>query len=56
MRWSLVLVMSSCLGVGVDAGCTAYGEQRLSMPRPIENTPLGQWVAVTDSRLTGACR
>ena len=38
-----------------DAGCIAYGEARLGMPRPIPDTPLGAYVADTDDRMTGAC-
>ena len=38
-----------------DAGCVAYSEARLDMPRPIGTSPLAQWVADLDDRMTGAC-
>lgn len=41
---------------GADAGCASYGEARLSMPRPLDTSPLGAWVADLDDRMTGACR
>ena len=39
-----------------EAGCVAYGEARLAMPRPLDASPLATWVADLDDRMTGACR
>lgn len=41
---------------GGDAGCQGYGEARLSMPRPLDPSPLSSWVADLDDRMTGICR
>jgi hypothetical protein len=41
---------------GADAGCEVYGSQRLSMPRPLDTSPLASWVADLDDGMTGACR
>lgn len=55
--FALCLVLTACAaGAIVDAGCNAYGEMRLTMPRPLGEGPLAEWVAVLDSRMTGACR
>ncbi len=52
----LCLALTACAAaVALDAGCTAYGEARLSMPA-LGADPLSQWVAELDSRMTGACR
>jgi hypothetical protein len=56
----LALLMSGCAGMTVngDAGCTAYAEARLDMPRD-ERVPAGRWglwIADTDDRMTGVCR
>jgi hypothetical protein len=60
MNWraaALFLALTACAAAVVaDAGCTAYGELRLTMPRPLGDDPLALWVAVLDSRMTGACR
>lgn len=54
-----ILLTSGCATTmvpGTDAGCTAYGEARLEMPRPLGASPLGAWVADLDDRMTGTCR
>ena len=57
VKWLIVAAaLSGCVTAVGDAGCGAYAEQRLSMPRPLPNDTLGAWVAVTDARMTGACR
>lgn len=57
VKWLvLAAILSGCVTAGRDAGCLAYAEARIAMPRPVPNDALGQWVAVTDSRMTGACR
>lgn len=53
----LCLFLTACAAATVQpAGCAAYAEARLTMPRPLEDTPLGRWVAVLDNRLMGVCR
>ena len=55
MKWlALAAILSGC--VAGDAGCMGYAESRLTMPRPLPNDGLGQWIAVLDGRMTGACR
>lgn len=49
----VVLALAGC--VNPEAGCTIYGIQRASMP-PVGDDPVGQWVAVTDTAMTEACR
>lgn len=41
-----------------DAGCLAYGEARINMPRdvPLDTGPWAGWIADTDDRMTGACQ
>lgn len=57
MKWlALVAILSGCVNIAGDAGCNGYAESRLNMPRPLPNDALGQWVAVLDGRMTGACR
>lgn len=58
MKWIIMcLVLSACAwDITPTAGCAAYGELRTSMPRPLEATALGQWVAVADTRMTATCR
>jgi hypothetical protein len=52
----LTLALSGCVATASpDAGCAAYGEARATMPRPLVDEPLPQWVAALDSRMTGAC-
>ena len=52
-----VPLMTGCLGTTVngDAGCLSYAIARETLPRPVPDTPLGQWVADTDVRMTGTC-
>ena len=50
----LLIALSAC--ARPDAGCMAYGEARLTMPRPLGEGPLAEWVAAQDDRMTGACR
>ena len=53
------LLTSGCAATmaGGDAGCPAYGEQRLAMPgEPLPAGAWGEWIADTDDRMTGACR
>lgn len=40
-----------------DAGCSAYSEARLDMPRlePLPSTAWGGWIADLDDRMTGTC-
>lgn len=49
-----LLALMACTPAG-DAGCATYGLRRPSMP-DLPADPLGEWVAVTDSAMTGACR
>lgn len=58
MRWlALVVALSGCVTASTDAGCNAYADARITMPRPLPNDALGRWVAVDlDSRMTGTCR
>ena len=50
------LILTACAGaVAMGAGCTAYGESRLSMP-PLGTDPVSEWVSVLDTRMTRACR
>lgn len=54
---ALTLALSGCVAaVSPDAGCAAYGEARTTMPRPLGEGLLPQWVATLDSRMTGTCR
>lgn len=54
------LLTSGCAATTVpgDAGCAAYGEARLAMPRaePVPGGAWGDWIADTDDRMTGTCR
>lgn len=53
---SAFLILTACAAaVAIDAGCTAYGEARLTMP-PLGTDPLSEWVAILDTRMTRACR
>lgn len=67
--WKKVAMLSAMAGAvilttgcartmaGGDAGCTSYGEARLSMPdKPVPPGAWGGWVANTDDRMTGTCR
>lgn len=41
-----------------DAGCSSYAIARTSMP-PADTVPAGvwgEWIADTDTRMTGTCR
>lgn len=50
------LILTACAGaVAIDAGCSTYGNLRLSMPT-LGNDPVSEWVAVLDNAMTGACR
>lgn len=53
------LLLTGCgkmTGIG-DAGCAAYAEARMDMPRGEALTgQWGAWVADTDDRMTGTCR
>lgn len=54
----VLTLMISCTEtlVGGDAGCTSYGEARLSMPdEPLPPGAWGGWVGQTDTRMTGTC-
>jgi hypothetical protein len=56
-----LLLMSGCAAttvVGSDAGCAAYSEARLLMPRaePLPTSKWGDWIVDTDDRMTGTCR
>lgn len=53
---ALILALSACTATAIDAGCNAYGEARITMPRQVPNDALGAWVATLDSRMTGTCR
>ena len=53
---ALFLALTACGGaVAMGAGCSAYGNARLSMP-PLGVDPVSQWVAVLDTRMTRVCR
>jgi len=57
MKWLVLAVaLSGCVSATGGAGCSAYGEQRITMPRPLPNDTLGAWVATTDARMTAVCR
>lgn len=50
------LLLTACAGMtAIGAGCSAYGEARLTMPQ-LGNDALSVWVADLDDRMTGACR
>jgi hypothetical protein len=52
----LCFALSACVApTSPDAGCRAYGEQRVYMP-PLGSDAVSEWVATTDSAMTGACR
>ena len=56
-RWGKVaplLALGMCAPV-MSAGCLTYGSQRQSMP-PLGTDVVSEWVAVTDTALTEACR
>jgi len=54
--FALCAVLTACAAATVlDAGCTAYGEMRGTMPL-LSADPVSQWVAMVDSRMTGVCR
>jgi hypothetical protein len=51
------LALAGCVTappVVIDAGCLTYGQQRAVMP-PLDASGVSQWVAETDSAMTGAC-
>jgi hypothetical protein len=48
------IAVSACTPA-TDAGCTVYGAQRANMPY-LPETTLGDWVAITDTAMTRACR
>lgn len=50
---AVFVALAGC--VQPNAGCSTYGLQRAEMP-PLPETELGEWVAVTDSAMTEACR
>jgi hypothetical protein len=54
---AMALLTSGCVGTTIsgDAGCLIYGVERQTMPRPLPPTPLGEWVADTDTAMTGGC-
>lgn len=61
LAWvAAMLGLAACADTGrsvvTDSGCAAYAEVRADMPRPVGTGPLAEWVAATDSRMTGACR
>lgn len=58
MKWlALIALLSGCVTTFGGAGCASYGEAQLSMPRPLPNDALGQWVAADlDARMTATCR
>lgn len=47
-----VLILAACMP---GDGCTTYGIQRASMP-PLGMAPIDNWVAVTDTAMSEACR
>ena len=52
----LFLCLSACAAsLAIGAGCSAYAEERLSMPG-LGTDALSNWVADLDDRMTGACR
>lgn len=56
---AMAALTSGCAQTTVtgDAGCTAYSEARLAMPRdePLPAGAWGGWVADLDDRMTGTC-
>lgn len=51
----LCLILAGCAAPPAsDGGCLAYGAQRATMP-PLGTSALDDWVAVTDTAMTGAC-
>lgn len=54
---AIVLALSGCVATtSSDAGCDAYGRQRVDMPRPLGASPLAAWASVTDRTMTATCR
>lgn len=52
------LMLAGCVTappVALDVGCLTYGQQRSVMP-PLDVSAVSQWVAETDSAMTGSCR
>lgn len=49
-------LLSGCVGT-MGAGCESYAESRLTMPPPetVPAGPWGEWIATTDTRMTGTC-
>ena len=57
MRWAvLAIAMAACTPPVLDAGCLTSGSARPTMPRPLGQGPLPEWVASLDDAMTGACR
>ena len=52
---ALLILLTACTPY-TDAGCLTYAAQRDYMPRPLQDTPEGRFIAATDAALTGACR
>lgn len=53
----LAAALAGCVTTGTDAGCNAYAESRLTMPRPLGDDALARWVGYElDPRMTGTCR
>lgn len=50
---ALLVALAGC--VSPEAGCSAYALQRPDMP-PLGQDQVSEWVAVTDSAMTRACR
>lgn len=49
------LMLTACAAaLAVGVGCSTYAEMRLTMP-PLGTDALSAWVAILDSRMTGAC-
>ena len=53
---ALFFVLTACAAaVVVDAGCSAYGDARATMP-PLGTDDVSAWVAMLDTSMTRVCR
>lgn len=48
------LLLSACTAT-TNGPCLTYGIQRADMP-PLDRSEVSEWVAVTDTAMTWACR
>lgn len=57
---TVIVLMSACdkTMANGDAGCMSYSTARSVMPRQelLPQGAWGEWIAATDTRMTGTCR